>query len=124
MGAILGAAFLVIPILELMLFVYVEGRIGLVRVLAGIVLTAIAGAFLVRRQGLAIWRRMQEDLMTGRMPGRGLVHGALVLVGGAFLLTPGFLTDAAGFALMIPLVREGLRRAGSRLLSRRVIVIE
>ena len=124
MGVILGAAFIVVPILELVLFIYVERRIGLGWLVLGIIITAIAGAFLVRQQGFSVWRRIQTDLASGALPGRQLVHGALVLVGGALLLTPGFLTDAVGFALMIPFVREGLRRLGVRLLQPRVVIIE
>ena len=120
----MGVLFLAVPILELLLFIYVEGLIGLGRLLMGIVITAILGAFLVRQQGLTVWLRLREDLAVGRMPGRQLVHGALVLVGGALLLTPGFLTDAVGFALMIPFVREGARRAGARFFRRRTIIIE
>ena len=124
MGVILGAAFIVVPILELVLFVYVERWIGLGWLVLGIIITAIAGAFLVRQQGFSVWRRLQADLVSGALPGRQLVHGAMVLVGGALLLTPGFLTDALGFALMIPFVREGLRRLGVRLLQPRVVIIE
>lgn len=124
MGVILGAAFIVVPILELVLFVYVERWIGLGWLVLGIIITAIAGAFLVRQQGFSVWRRLQADVVSGALPGRQLVHGALVLVGGALLLTPGFLTDALGFALMIPFVREGLRRLGVRLLQPRVVIIE
>lgn len=123
MGAALVIAFLTVPILELILFVYVEGRIGLARLLIAIVVTAFLGAFLVRRQGIAVLSQAREDLAAGMMPGRGLVHGALVLVGGALLLTPGFLTDAIGFSLMVPAVREGLRRLGSRFFRGRMIII-
>lgn len=124
MGVYLGVLFLAVPILELLLFIYVEERIGLGRLLLGIVISAILGAFLVRQQGFAIWRRLREDLMVGRMPGRQLAHGAMVLFGGALLLTPGFLTDAVGLSLMVPLVRDGIRRAGVRLLRSRTIIIE
>ena len=124
MGVILGTAFIVVPVLELVLFVYVERWIGLGWLVLGIIITAIAGAFLVRQQGFAVWSRLQTDLASGALPGRQLVHGALVLVGGALLLTPGFLTDAVGFALMVPFVREGLRRLGVRLLQPRVVIIE
>ena len=96
MGAFLAAAFLVVPVLELLLFIYVQNRIGLGLMLVGIVITAAAGAFLVRMQGLAVWTGLREDLQAGRMPGRRLAHGAMVLIGGALLLTPGFLTDAVG----------------------------
>lgn len=124
MGVLLTSAFLLVPVLELMLFIYVQNRIGLGLMLIGILITAAAGAFLVRMQGLAVWMRVREDLEAGLIPGRQLVHGAMVLVGGALLLTPGFLTDAVGFLLMIPFVREGLRRLGNRFWQRRVTVIE
>jgi len=124
MGVFLTAAFLLVPVLELMLFIYVQNRIGLGLMLIGILITAAAGAFLVRMQGLAVWMRVRGDLEAGLVPGRQLVHGAMVLVGGALLLTPGFLTDAVGFLLMIPFVREGLRRLGNRFWQRRVTVIE
>jgi len=124
MGVYLGALFLTVPILELLLFIYVEERIGLGRLLLGIVITAVLGAVLVRQQGLTVWLRLREDLMVGRLPGNQLVHGALVLFGGALLLTPGFLTDVVGFALMVPPVREGVRRAGTRFFRRRTIIIE
>lgn len=124
MGVFLAAAFLVVPVLELLLFVYVHNRIGLGLLLIGAAVTAAAGAFLVRMQGLAVWKTIRCDLAAGRPPGRPLVHGAMVLAGGALLLTPGFLTDAVGLLLMIPFVREGLRRLGNRFLRRRVIVVE
>ncbi len=123
MGAMLVFAFLTVPILELVLFIYVEGKVGLVRLLLLIVATALIGAFLVRRQGLAVLSQVRGDLASGELPGRGLVHGALVLVGGALLLTPGFLTDTVGFLLMVPAVREGIRRLGTRIFQRRVIII-
>lgn len=124
MGVYIGALFLTVPILELLLFIYVEERIGLGRLSLGIVITAVLGAFLVRQQGFAIWLRLREDLAVGRLPGTHLIHGALVLFGGALLLTPGFLTDAVGFALMVPPVREGVRRVGIRIFRRRTIIIE
>ncbi len=124
MGFFLAAAFLVVPVLELLLFIYVQNRIGLGLLLIGVVMTAAAGAFLFRMQGLAVWKSVRGELAAGRPPGRQLVHGAMVLMGGALLLTPGFLTDAVGLLLMIPFVREGLRRLGNRFLQRRVTVIE
>ncbi|MCY3539195.1 MAG: FxsA family protein [bacterium] len=118
------AAFLVVPILELVLFIYVERRIGLALMILFIALTAVVGALMVRQQGFSVWNQLQDDLGSGVLPGAALVHGAMVLVGGAFLLTPGFLTDSVGFALMIPIVREGIRRMGIRILRQRTIIIE
>ncbi len=123
MGALFGLAFLVVPVVELLLFIWVQDRIGLGWTLLGIVITAIIGAGLVRRQGMAVWSRFQSELVEGGMPARQLAHGAMVLVGGALLLTPGFLTDAIGLALMVPAIREFVRRAGLRIIERRAIVI-
>lgn len=123
MGALFGLAFLVVPIVELLLFIWVQDRIGLGWTLLGIVITAIIGAGLVRRQGMAVWSRFQSEMVEGGMPARQLAHGAMVLVGGALLLTPGFLTDAIGLALMVPAIREFVRRAGLRIIERRAIVV-
>ena len=123
MGALLGLAFLVVPVVELLLFIWVQDRIGLGWTLLGIVITAIIGAGLVRRQGMAVWSRFQSELVEGGMPARQLAHGAMVLVGGALLLTPGFLTDAIGLALMVPAIREFVRRAGLRIIERRAVVV-
>lgn len=123
MGAFFGLAFLVVPVVELLLFIWVQDRIGLGWTLLGIVITAVIGAGLVRRQGMAVWSRFQSELVEGGMPARQLAHGAMVLVGGALLLTPGFLTDAIGLALMVPAFREFVRRAGLRIIERRAIVI-
>jgi len=123
MGALFGLAFLVVPVVELLLFIWVQDRIGLGWTLLGIVITAIIGAGLVRRQGMAVWSRFQSELVEGGMPARQLAHGAMVLVGGALLLTPGFLTDAIGLALMVPAIREFVRRAGLRIIERRAVVV-
>ena len=114
MGALLLLAFLLVPLLELIVFIWVQDRIGLSVTLLVVVITAVVGAGLVRRQGLAVWSRFQSELQEGGLPARQIAHGAMVLVGGALLLTPGFLTDAIGFSLMVPVVREALRRTIGR----------
>lgn len=123
MGWLLRLAFFLIPAAELGLFAVVWSRIGLGWALLAVAATALVGAGLVRRQGLAVWEKMREDLAAGGTPARHLAHGVLLLVGGALLLTPGFLTDGAGFALMIPPVREALYNAGVRRLRRRSVNI-
>ena len=123
MGALFGLAFLVVPVLELLLFIWIQDRIGLGPTLLGIVVTAVVGAILVRRQGLAVLRRFQTELAAGGMPAKQLAHGAMLLVGGALLLTPGYLTDAVGFSLMVPGAREIVRRLGVRVLARRTVII-
>lgn len=124
MGWLLRLAFFLVPAAELVLFAVVQSRIGLGWALAATAVTALAGAWLVRRCGTAVWARMREDLAAGGTPARHLAHGALVLVGGAFLLTPGFLTDGVGLALMLPPVREALYRAAVRRLGRGPVVVQ
>ena len=123
MGALFAFVFLAVPVIEVVLFIWIQDRIGLPWTLAGIVITAVIGASLVRSQGISVWRKFQDELATGGLPARQIAHGAMVLVGGALLLTPGYLTDAVGFSLMIPAVREGIRRVGARYVSRRTIII-
>lgn len=107
--SILFTLFLVVPIIEIALFVVVGTRIGLGPTLAIVVLTAVAGSWLVARQGAATWLEFQAQLARGELPAAQLAHGAMILVAGALLLTPGFLTDLIGFALLVPAVRETIR---------------
>jgi len=102
-------AFLVVPIVEIGLFIAIGSRIGLAATLAIVVVTAVIGSWLVARQGRATWEQFQLQLAAGEMPAATMVHGAMILVAGALLLTPGFLTDAIGFSLLVPAVREFIR---------------
>lgn len=100
------ALFIVIPIVEIALFIQVGGFIGLWPTLAIVIVTAMAGTYLVKRQGLAELARIQNSLNTLDNPTRPLAHGAMILASGLLLLTPGFFTDAVGFVLLIPGVRD------------------
>lgn len=102
--------FIVVPILELAVIVEVAGGIGLGNTLALLILVSLAGAWLVKREGIGAWRRVQEQVQAGRVPAKEMVDGVMILVGGALLLTPGFLTDAVGLSLLLPPVRAVLRR--------------
>ena len=97
--------FLAVPLIEIALFIQIGGWIGLWPTLAIVVLTAIAGTYLVRSQGGAALRQLQGSLNELRDPTEPLAHGAMILFSGALLLTPGFFTDAVGFLLLIPGVR-------------------
>ena len=108
------AVFIGIPILEVAVFVAVGGEIGILNVLALILVTGVVGAFVASRQGVAVWRDAQIQLAQGAFPGRELAHGAMVLAGAMLLITPGFVTDVVGFLLMVPVVREVVRRWGAR----------
>lgn len=100
--------FLVVPLVEIALFIQVGGLIGLWPTLAIVVLTAIAGTFLVRSQGLRVLGQVRGSFERLSDPTESLAHGAMVLFSGALLLTPGFFTDAVGFALLIPPVRSAV----------------
>jgi UPF0716 protein FxsA len=100
--------FVGVPILEIGLFIQVGGVIGLWPTLAIVVLTALAGTLLVRIQGLQALARLQESLERGGDPVQPIAHGALILVAGILLLTPGFFTDSLGLALLIPPVRAAV----------------
>jgi len=120
-GMSLPVLFVTVSVVELFILAAVEDRIGLGPTLAVILLTGVVGASLVRRQGFGVLTRLRTQIAQGVFPGRELAHGALVLIGGALLLTPGFLTDTLGFALMIPAFREQVRRRGTGFLQRRTL---
>lgn len=98
-------AFLLVPIIEIALFIQVGGLIGLWPTLAIVVLTAVLGTALVRTQGRMALGQLQRSFAELDDPTEPLAHGAMILLSGALLLTPGFFTDAVGFALLIPGVR-------------------
>jgi len=108
-----------VPIIEIALFIEIGGLIGLWPTLAIVVATAIAGAVLLRMQGFATLAELQRRLDTGGDPTGPLAHGALILVAGVVLLTPGFFTDAVGFLLLVPTVRA----AAIRFLAKRITVV-
>lgn len=110
--------FLTVPLIEIALFVQIGGAIGLLATLAIVVVTAVLGTFLVRSQGLAVLSQLQGSMAELRDPTEPLAHGAMILFSGALLLTPGFFTDAVGFALMIP----GVRRTVFQFFKRRINV--
>ena len=102
--------FLIVPLIEIALFVQVGGLIGLFPTLAIVILTAVAGTFLIRSQGTAVMLQLRETMNDLRDPTEPLAHGAMVLFAGALLLTPGFFTDILGLSLMIPGVRGKIFR--------------
>lgn len=104
----LFVAFLAVPLIEIALFVQVGGAIGLFPTLAIVILTAIAGTYLVRAQGFAALANLRQSFSQLSDPTEHLAHGAMILFAGALLLTPGFFTDAVGFSLLMPPVRLAL----------------
>ena len=114
--------FVGIPIAEIALFIYVGGRIGLLTTLVIIVLTAVVGSSLVARQGAGAIAQVQAAFFEARFPAKELAHGAMIVVAGAFLVTPGFLTDGLGFLLLVPPFREAARMAIAKRFSGRWVV--
>ncbi len=112
--------FIVVPLIEILLLIEIGSRIGAFNTILVIVLTAIVGASMMRQQGFTIMRNIQRDLSQGRMPTGELINGALVLVGGIVLLTPGFFTDAVGFILLIPATRGFIRKKIQLLIRRKI----
>lgn len=104
------ALFSLVPLVEVVLFIVVGNEIGVGPTILLVVLTALVGAALVTRQGRSTLAVARNDLLEGRFPGRAIAHGVMILIAGALLLTPGFLTDAVGFAFLVPGVRETVRR--------------
>ena len=96
--------------MDLALLVSAGGRIGLGPTVAVVVLTAVVGSWLARREGAGAWRRVQDKLRTGGLPGPELIDGVLILVSGTLLLTPGFLTDLVGILGLLPPSRAVARR--------------
>ncbi|NOD65028.1 FxsA family protein [Ruegeria sp. HKCCD6109] len=113
-------AFLLVPIIEIALFIQVGGLIGLWPTLAIVVLTAVLGTVLVRTQGRMALVNLQRSFAELDDPTEPLAHGAMILLSGALLLTPGFFTDAIGFALLVP----GVRVAVFRYLKSKVTVAQ
>jgi UPF0716 protein FxsA len=116
------AIFVLVPLAELyVIFKVVGPAIGAPLTIALLAADSLAGAWLLKSQGRAVWRRFNETLSAGRVPTREIVDGVLVIFGGAFLITPGFLTDILGFLLLIPPTRSLFRRSLQRRLEVRAV---
>jgi UPF0716 protein FxsA len=102
--------FVFLPMIELYLLIMLGARIGPMPTIGLIVLTGIIGATLARQQGLSSLAKIQNELRQGRAPTQELAEGAMILVGGLVLLTPGILTDIFGFAMMVPGIRRSLAK--------------
>ena len=104
-------AFIAVPLIEIALFIQVGGAIGLWSTLGIVVLTALLGTYLVRQQGTMAISQLRSQISNVEDPTETLVHGAMILFSGALLLTPGFFTDAFGFALLVPAFRSAMFNA-------------
>jgi UPF0716 protein FxsA len=114
--------FIVVPIAELYVIIQVGEAIGALPTIAILIADSFLGTWLLRSQGRATWRRFNEAVAAGRPPAREVLDGALVIFGGAFLITPGFITDVIGLALLLPPLRAVVRRALVRNFTNRAVV--
>ena len=119
MPLLLLLLFVVLPLAELYVIIQIGQEIGLVWTLILLLADSVAGTLLMKSQGRAAWRRFVEANQAGRIPAREVADGALIILGGAFLLTPGFLTDIIGFLLLIPPTRAIFRKSVVGLFARR-----
>jgi UPF0716 protein FxsA len=119
-GLLLVLIFIVVPIAEIYVIIQVGEAIGVLPTIALLILDSFLGAALLRSQGRLAWSRFNDALAEGRIPAREVFDGAMVILGGAFLITPGFISDAIGLLLLIPVSRSVFRGIVARLARRRV----
>lgn len=119
MVPVLFLLILVMPFLELYVILQVGHAIGVLNTIGLLLAISALGAWLVKREGFGVLRRVQERVAVGAVPGRELVDGVLIVFAGALLITPGFLTDVVGVLLLLPPVRAVLRGMTIRSLRRR-----
>ena len=120
MRAVAVLGFLLVPIAEIFVLIQVGQVIGPWWTVLLLIAMSVLGAWLVRREFRTTWRALQGALRTGRVPSSELADAGMVVVGGTLLLTPGFLTDIVGFAMLLPLTRPLFRRALLALVARRL----
>ena len=121
MRFLLVVLFVVVPMAELAVLIQIGQAIGVWWTVALLVVDAVVGSMLARSQGRAVWRRFNEALRSGRAPAREVMDGALVVFGGALLLTPGFLSDILGAFLLVPPTRALVRAALVRRFAGRMV---
>ncbi|HWB69886.1 MAG TPA: FxsA family protein [Solirubrobacterales bacterium] len=115
--------FIVVPIAELYVIIQVGQLIGLWPTLALLLADALLGSFLLRHQGRSAWRRFNQALAERRFPGKEVADGAMIVVGGTLLLTPGFITDIFGLIFLVPPTRALVRRLTRSYFTRRFVVV-
>lgn len=113
----LGLLILVVPIVELAVIIWVGQSIGYLETVGLLILISIVGAVLLKREGLATWKRLQTTLRRGELPTDEVTDGAFILFGGALLLTPGFVTDLVGLSFIFKPTRAAMKGAAKKLLG-------
>ncbi|HEX3622448.1 MAG TPA: FxsA family protein [Acidimicrobiales bacterium] len=123
MVGVLVVLFVLVPLAELYVIVQVGHILGLLSTILLLLLVSASGGWLMKREGMSVWRRFQRQVESGHVPGREVADGVMILAAGALLLAPGFLTDAVGLLLLLPPVRAAVRAGVLRRASRRAGVI-
>jgi UPF0716 protein FxsA len=118
---VLFVAFLVVPLAEIYVLIQVGQVIGPWWTILLLIADSIFGGWLIKREGSKAWRDLNVALSSGRMPARELADGALILIGGTLMLTPGFVTDAVGILMILPFTRPFFRRILTGVVSRRLL---
>jgi UPF0716 protein FxsA len=118
---LLVAAFLVVPIVEIYVIIQVGQAIGPWWTILLLIADSIFGSWLIAHEGRRAWQALTVALSSGRMPSRELADGALILIGGTLMLSPGFVTDAFGIVLILPFTRPFARAALTRVVGRRLL---
>ncbi len=123
MVGVLALVFLVVPLAELYVIIQVGQAFGALNTIALLVVVGAAGAWLAKREGVSVWRRFQRQVQSGAVPGKEIADGVMILFAAALLMTPGFLTDLLGIALLMPPVRAVVRGILMKQAARRAGVI-
>lgn len=123
LGWLLLVVFVVVPIVEIYVLIQVGQVIGPWWTILLLIADSILGTWLIRREGGRAWRALRTALDSGRMPAKELADGALILVGGTLMLSPGFVTDAFGILLILPVTRPLFRRLLTGIVTRRLVVL-
>ena len=121
---VLLALFVVVPLVEIYVIIQVGQAIGAWWTILLLILDSIFGSWLIRHEGSRAWEGLRTALDSGRMPARELADGALILIGGTLMLAPGFVTDAFGILMILPLTRPVWRRLLTRGVAARLVVID
>ncbi len=119
---VLVAAFVLVPLVEIWAILQVGQLVGPWWTIALLVLDSVIGAWLIKREGGRAWQALREALQQGRMPAKEIADGALILIGGTLMLSPGFVLDIAGILLILPFTRPVARRLLTSVVERRLVV--
>jgi len=119
---LLVLAFVVVPLVEIWAILEVGQLVGPWWTIVLLILDSMLGAWLIRREGARAWAALREALYSGRMPAKEIADGALILIGGTLMLSPGFVLDIAGIVLILPFTRPVARRLLTKVVERRLVV--